>query len=121
MDLSEGQEERPLPAIGPIARCAWPARQQPAGIDLAHTPEPLLERRLHPSTSAIARQGLPDPLTSFSGSTTRTVPTGGSCARFASCVSPYLPAPSMKWWQGKAGSKECATPASVPTVSTPTP
>ena len=34
---------------------------------------------------------------------------------------PYLPAPSRKWWTGNAGSKLCAMPASVPTVSTPKP
>lgn len=36
-------------------------------------------------------------------------------------MSPYLPAPSRKEWHGNAGSNECAAPASVPTVSTPTP
>jgi len=36
-------------------------------------------------------------------------------------VSPYLPAPSSDAWQGNGGSKECAAPASVPTVSTPSP
>ena len=44
-------------------------------------------------------------------------PRGGSSARFASWVSPYLPAPSRKWWTGNGGSKEWAAPASVPTVS----
>src|SRR5260370_3956684 len=45
-------------------------------------------------TSARARQGLPEPLTSFSGATTMTQPARGSLARFASCVKPYLFAPS---------------------------
>jgi len=48
-------------------------------------------------TSARARQGLPDPFTSFSGATMSTAPVGGSFARFASCVSPYLLAPSRNW------------------------
>ena len=48
-------------------------------------------------TSARARQGLPDPFTSFSGATTNTAPVGGSFARLASCVSPYLFAPSRNW------------------------
>ena len=48
-------------------------------------------------TSARARQGLPDPFTSFSGATTSTAPVGGSFARLASCVSPYLFAPSRNW------------------------
>src|SRR5439155_171695 len=44
-------------------------------------------------TSARARHGLPDPLTSFNGATTRTAPVGGSFARLASWVRPYLFAP----------------------------
>src|SRR5437867_8131968 len=72
-------------------------------------------------TSARARHGLPEPLTSFSGATTRTAPVGGSLARLASCVSPYLLAPRRNRWQGNGGLKEWAAPASVPTVSTPTP
>ncbi|MEA2635355.1 MAG: hypothetical protein QOJ33_2340 [Chloroflexota bacterium] len=48
-------------------------------------------------TSARARQGLPDPFTSFSGATTNTAPVGGSVARLASCVRPYLLAPSRNW------------------------
>lgn len=48
-------------------------------------------------TSARARQGLPDPLTSFSGATTSTAPVGGSFARLASWVRPYLFAPSRNW------------------------
>ena len=48
-------------------------------------------------TSARARQGLPDPFTSFSGATTSTAPVAGSLARLASCVSPYLLAPSRNW------------------------
>src|SRR5437868_4744182 len=72
-------------------------------------------------TSARARHGLPEPLTSLRGATTRTAPVGGSVARLASWVSPYLFAPSRNWWQGNGGLKEWAVPASVPTVSTPTP
>ena len=41
-------------------------------------------------------------------------PVGGSSARRWSWVRPYLPLPSRKEWQGKAGSNECAAPASVP-------
>ena len=51
-------------------------------------------RRAYRWTSARARQGLPDPLTSFSGATSRTAPVGGSFARLASWVRPYLLAPS---------------------------
>ena len=36
-------------------------------------------------------------------------------------VAAVAPAPSMKAWQGKGGSKLWAVPASVPTVSTPMP
>jgi hypothetical protein len=50
-----------------------------------------------------------------------SVPVGGSCARFCSWVSPYLPLPISAAWHGNGGSKEWAAPASVPTVSTPTP
>src|ERR1700694_2753586 len=63
-------------------------------------------RRAYRGTSARARQGLPDPLTSLSGATTRTAPVGGSFDRLASCVSPYLLAPSRNWWQGNGGVKE---------------
>ena len=51
----------------------------------------------------------------------RFVPVGGSWARFCSWVSPYLPLPISAAWHGNGGSKECAAPASVPTVSTPNP
>ena len=78
-------------------------------------------RRVTCSTSASTRAGLPDPDTIGSGPAITTAPVAGSRARFCSWVSPYLPAPSRKEWHGKAGSKECAVPASVPTVSTPTP
>src|SRR5207253_491011 len=78
-------------------------------------------RRAYRRASARARQGLPDPLTSFSGATTKTAPVGGSFDRLASCVNPYLLAPSRNWWQGNGGVNEWAAPASVPTVSTPTP
>src|SRR5207302_1578553 len=54
-------------------------------------------------TSARARQGLPDPLTSLSGATTSTAPVAGSFARLASWVRPYLFAPSRNWWQGNGG------------------
>src|SRR6202022_4630514 len=93
------------------------------GALLLQPDRPELEprRRAYRWTSARARQGLPDPLTSFSGATTRTAPVGGSFDRLANCVSPYLLAPSRNWWQGNGGLKEWAVPASVPTVSTPTP
>src|SRR3954466_11885344 len=48
-------------------------------------------------------------------------PGGGSPARLANWVRPYLPAPSRKLCTGNGGSKLCAAPASVPTVSTPRP
>ena len=44
-------------------------------------------------TSASARTGLPVPPVSFSGATTSSAPVGGSEAWFASCVTPYFPAP----------------------------
>src|SRR5207253_7338683 len=66
-------------------------------------PEVETRRRAYRWTSARARQGLPDPLTSFSGATTRTAPVGGSFDRLASCVNPYLLAPSKNWWQGNGG------------------
>ncbi len=44
-------------------------------------------------TSASARTGLPVPPVSFSGATTNSAPLGGNEARFASCVTPYFPAP----------------------------
>src|SRR5712664_1113714 len=75
----------------------------------------------HRCTRARARHGLPDPLTSLSGATMSIAPVAGSRARLASWVRPYLFAPSRKVWQGNAGLKECEAPASVPTVSTPTP
>src|ERR1700722_4384457 len=73
------------------------------------------------STRASTRAGLPDPPTIGSGPATTTAPVGGSVARFCSCVRPYFPAPSSAEWHGNGGSKECAVPASVPTVSTPMP
>ena len=42
-------------------------------------------------------------------------------ARFCSWVRPYLPLPIRNEWHGNGGSNEWAAPASVPTVSTPTP
>src|SRR5215831_14343896 len=73
------------------------------------------------STSARARQGLPDPPAIGSGVTISTTPVAGRDARFRSWVRPYLPAPSIAAWHGNGGSNECAVPASVPTVSTPMP
>src|SRR5690606_36258699 len=73
------------------------------------------------STRASTRTGLPEPPTMGSGGATTSAPVAGSRSRLRSMVSPYLPAPCMKAWQGKAGSKEWAAPASVPTVSTPSP
>ncbi len=73
------------------------------------------------STRASTRAGLPDPLTIGNGPAITTAPVLGSRARFCSWVSPYLPAPSRNEWHGNGGSNECAAPASVPTVSTPTP
>ncbi len=65
--------------------------------------------------------GLPEPPTIGSGAAISTAPVGGSRARFRSWVRPYLSAPSRNEWHGNGGSNECAAPASVPTVSTPTP
>jgi hypothetical protein len=49
---------------------------------------------------------------------TRRRQRGDGCC---SWVSPYLSLPSRNEWHGNGGSNECAAPASVPTVSTPTP
>src|SRR5262249_21156057 len=73
------------------------------------------------SMSARTRQGLPEPPTIGSGPTMSTAPRGGSFSRFCSCVRPYLSWPRRNEWQGNGGWNECAAPASVPTVSTPTP
>ncbi len=56
-----------------------------------------------------------------SGEARTTAPVGGRRSRLRSCVRPYLPAPSRKLWQGKGVENECAAPASVPTVSVPSP
>ena len=46
------------------------------------------------STSASTRAGLPEPCTMGSGPAITTAPIGGTWARLASWVRPYLPAPS---------------------------
>ena len=95
-------EHGPLPAGGWLfLRTGWDARahDQDAFLNNAQTPGPDVE----------------------CGATIATAPVGGSSARFASCVRPYLPAPSRKLCAGNGGSKEWAAPASVPTVSTPKP
>src|ERR1700722_6257199 len=73
------------------------------------------------ATRARTRQGLPEPLTIGSGAAITMAPVTGSLSTLRSWVRPYLPAPRRNWWQGKAGSKPWAAPASVPTVSTPRP
>src|SRR6266851_2774925 len=70
---------------------------------------------------AMARSGLPEPLTILSGAAITIAPVVGNRCRFIRLVRPNLPAPCMKVWLGKAGSNPPACPASVPTVSTPTP
>ena len=79
-----------------------------------------------PACSAALHQGqhaagAPDPPTIGSGPVITTAPVMGRRARFRSCVRPYLPAPSNEEWHGNGGLKECAAPASVPTVSMPSP
>src|SRR4029079_264601 len=90
-------------------------------VDQGATDEVRDARHRQRSTRATARAGAPDPVTMGSGPTIRTAPVGGSDARFCSWVRPYFPLPIREEWHGKAGSKEWAAPASVPTVSTPTP
>src|SRR6266853_299004 len=122
VELGELLRDRQL-LVGWERRTKGAPHQRRIGSLLLLVDRPELEPlgRAYRWTSARARQGLPDPLTSFSGATSRTAPVGGSVDRLASCVSPYLLAPSRNWWQGNGGLKECAAPASVPTVSTPTP
>src|SRR5215472_13514554 len=50
-----------------------------------------------------------------------TEPVGGSNSRFTRLVMPNLPEPCIMVWFGNGGVKVPAWPASVPTVSTPTP
>src|SRR6202043_4230654 len=92
------------------------AKQGAVGALLLRPDRPEFEawRYAYRSTSARARQGLPDPLTSFSGATTSTAPVGGSFARLASCVSPYLLAPRRNWWQGNRGVNAWGAPAAAP-------
>src|SRR6266480_1468302 len=70
---------------------------------------------------AITRRGLPEPFTILRGAAITIAPVVGSNSRFIKLVMPNLPAPCIKVWLGKGGSKTPACPASVPTVSTPTP
>ena len=48
-------------------------------------------------------------------------PFGGIKSKLHKLVKPILPAPCIILWFGNCGSNEGAIPASVPTVSTPTP
>src|SRR5690606_18402456 len=123
------------PALVPRRDVGHPGRAQRVRhveVAAAHHPERVARAQLgdgppdelgdpHRSTSASTRAGLPEPPTIGSGPATTTAPVGGSWARFCSWVSPYFPAPSRKLWHGNGGSKPCAAPASVPTVSTPSP
>ena len=99
------------------------AAKEPEGVPHTQLGQRLADRLgdSHGLTRASTRAGLPDPRTMGSGATMRTMPVAGSRSTLASWVSPNLPAPSMKAWQGKGGSKLCAATASVPTVSTPIP
>ena len=85
--------------VGGERSAEGPPQQGAIGALLLGPDRPELETRRYAYrwTSARARQGLPDPFTSFSGATTSTAPVGGSFARLASCVSPYLFAPSRNW------------------------
>ena len=68
-----------------------------------------------------AAAGCPSRRQSAAGQRSRPRRWAAASPGCCSWVSPYLPAPSRKEWQGNGGSKECAAPASVPTVSTPKP
>src|SRR6185437_10383312 len=81
----------------------------------------LLRQNDQVGISANTRNGLPEPLTIFNGGANTTAPVGGSLSRLVRLASPNLLEPCMIVWQGNAGSKRKACPASVPTVSTPTP
>ena len=76
-----------------------------------------------PSAGPAPGRGLGCPSRGRSAAARRSAPrrSVGSRARLASWVRPYLPAPSRNEWHGNGGSKLWAAPASVPTVSTPTP
>ena len=77
--------------------------------------------RPYRATRATTRAGEPEPPSIFRGKAITTAPASGSWSRFARLVRPMRPAPCMMLWLGKGGSKVPAMPASVPTVSTPTP
>ena len=81
--LTTTQPEKRLIETPPDRGCGWFHRHEGAQE---------LSFQLR-GTSASARTGLPVPLVSFSGATTNSAPVGGSEARFASCVTPYFPAP----------------------------
>src|SRR5439155_21954813 len=82
--------------VGREQRAKRSTHKRRVGTLLFRSDRPELKPRMraYSWTSARARQGLPDPLTSFSGATSRTAPVGGSFARLASWVRPYLLAPS---------------------------
>src|SRR6266568_2543536 len=106
---------------GPAVRHAGDAEYRVGAEIGQYRGDGLADQHQECSTRAIARQGLPEPPAIGSGPVITTAPMAGSLARFCSWVSPYFPAPSSDAWHGNGGSKECAVPASVPTVSTPKP
>src|SRR6202166_1386283 len=95
---------------------------QPPKLPLGAIPQVRLDTiSTYAGTSASTRSGLPEPLTIFNGGAMTTAPVGGSLSRLVRLASPKRFEPCMMVWQGNMGSKLCAWPASVPTVSTPTP
>src|SRR6185437_780196 len=110
--------ERPLRAVAQVYRMGqnW----EPGSVRLG--PQGGLSHRgCHEGVMASTRTGLPLPATIFSGAAITTAPVAGSLSRLQRLARPNLPAPCMVAWFGKGGSKVPAWPASVPTVSTPTP
>src|ERR671930_2706832 len=91
----------------------------PAGNYRSTRQQPTTPAQLGTRASTLA--GLPEPRTIFSGATTSSAPVGGSSARFASWVRPYLPAPSRWLWQGNGGAKARGAPAAGAARSPPPP
>src|SRR5579884_1177976 len=60
---------------------------------------------LHYGVIAIARNGLPDPLTILSGAAMTMAPVGGNSSRLIRLVRPNLPAPCKNVCEGNGGSK----------------
>src|SRR5262249_26637510 len=93
------------------------------GERIASLLEPIIVMRAGGAHGVMAstRNGLPEPLTIFKGAAITMAPVAGSWSRLHREARPNLPLPCMMQWFENGGSKVEAMPASVPTVSTPTP